>query len=76
MVLVQLEARASYEIREQNRIAWLAWHVASLQRAKRLPSLRKMMVRERHRKPQSPEEMLRIAKLWTQVLGGTVTKAT
>lgn len=59
-------------VREQNARAWLAWHIPALYRAKKLPPLRRMMVRERDRKPQSPEQMLMIAKQWTLLLGGEV----
>jgi len=37
------EAAAWRYERERQRAAWLAWHIAALGRAKRLPSLRRLM---------------------------------
>jgi hypothetical protein len=44
--------------REQERAAWLAWHVAALSRTKRLPSLRQM-VRPGRTKVLSADEAAR-----------------
>ncbi len=35
--------------REHERDAWLAWHIAALQRVKRLPDLRRFMGRDKAR---------------------------
>jgi len=39
-----MEAAAWRMEREQRRDVWLAWHVAALSRAKRLPALQRLMV--------------------------------
>lgn len=55
----------------------MAWHVAALGRAqKRLPKLSKLLIREprRQRAPQTSEQMLAVAKMWTAALGGTIPK--
>jgi hypothetical protein len=54
-----LEARWSGEVRRQNQLAWLAWHIAALSRAKRLPKLQTMLVK----KPST-----RIKQTWQQQL--------
>ena len=38
---------------EHNARAWLAWHIAALQRQKKLPPLKNLQMRERPRKQQS-----------------------
>ncbi len=50
----------------------MVWQIAYLPRSKRPVPLRRLMARDRERKPQSPEQMLAIAKQWTQLMGGTV----
>ena len=42
-VVLALEAAAWQAEQEQRRMLSLAWHVAALQRAKRLPSLRQLL---------------------------------
>ncbi len=41
--LAALDAYAQREEHEQQRLAWLAWHIAALQRTKRLPSLERLL---------------------------------
>lgn len=50
----------------------LAWHTAALVRSKKLPALRKLLIRHRPA-PQTWQEQLAIAKMWTAALGGTIT---
>lgn len=47
--------------REHNNLMWLAWHVAALQRTKRLPPLKRMLAREKPR-AQSWQEQLEIMR--------------
>lgn len=55
---------------EQNDLAWLAWHIEALSRAKKLPKLKDMM----HDAPvssarrQTVDEQIAIAHRWTAVL--------
>lgn len=52
--------------REHNANAWLAWHVAALQRAKKFPPLKEMQIRKHRRvRQKTPDEMIAIAHLWT-----------
>jgi len=44
---------------EQQRLLYLAWHVAALQRVKRLPSLRHLLRPRRRSKPKSMAERRR-----------------
>lgn len=41
--LMALEAAAKRTEMEQRRLAWLAWHIAALQRAKRIPDLNRLL---------------------------------
>jgi len=41
--LAALEAAAKRTELEQQRLAWLAWHIAALQRAKRIPDLNRLL---------------------------------
>ena len=51
--------------REQSDRAWLAWHIAALQRTKKLPRLRDLQPRSRPKTgAQSPAEMIAIARQW------------
>lgn len=55
----------------------LAWQIAALMRhppKKRLPPLKSLQARTRHRPraPQTPEHMMMIAKMWTALHGGTI----
>lgn len=45
-----LDAANWQRMRSHNQTAWLAWHVAALQRTKRIPPLRRLMMRS---KPKS-----------------------
>jgi hypothetical protein len=49
--------------RELNQRAWLAWHIAALQRSKKLPRLKSMMTKEKPR-AQSGQEQATIMQLW------------
>jgi hypothetical protein len=48
----------------------MAWHMAALSRAKRLPRLKSLLAGEQSAKPrqQSTDEMIAIARQWTSVL--------
>lgn len=50
--------------REQNGLAWLAWHIEALHRSKRMPKLENMMVADRRRRRQTPEEMKAVLRMW------------
>lgn len=41
--LMALRAAAQRAEMKQRRLAWLAWHIAALQRTKRLPSLERLL---------------------------------
>ena len=41
--LATIEARAWQAEQERQRDLWLAWHIAALSRAKRLPSLKRLL---------------------------------
>jgi hypothetical protein len=60
-----LAARVRMLERGHNERAWLAWHMASLQRSKHLPALAKLQIK--HPKPkrrQTWQEQLAIARQW------------
>lgn len=51
--------------REHNTAAWAAWHVAALQRTKKLPKLKTMLVAERKvRTRQTWQEQYAMALKW------------
>ena len=41
--LMALQAAAKRAEMEQRRLAWLAWHIAALQRTKRIPDLNRLL---------------------------------
>lgn len=51
----------------------MVWHIVAMPRSKRIPHIRKLMIKDRERRPQSPDQMLSIAKQWTLLLGGEIT---
>lgn len=57
-LMLHFEAYEARAVREHQRDAWLAWHIAALSRAKRLPSLRRLMGLDRAR-PLHGEELER-----------------
>lgn len=65
-----MKGRAAQFRREHNDRAWGAWHIAGLQRSKRMPALRKLQIRDR--KPQSWQQMKATAKQLTHMFGGEI----
>lgn len=63
--------------REHNDRAWLAWHTAAFSRVARLKpaDLKKVQVRRAaRREPQTWQQQLDIAKMWTAAFGGSIRK--
>jgi len=58
---LMFEAAGKRAVRERNERAWSVWHIAALQRVKKLPDLRKMMVNE---KPAAPVSWKRQLAAW------------
>jgi hypothetical protein len=54
--------------RAHNDRAWAVWHIATLQRAKRIPPLSKLLVS----RPPRLEDQLEGLKNWVQAAGGKV----
>lgn len=67
-----IRARVTQADREHNKLAWLAWHVAALSRAKKLPKLEALFVKTRRQTVQSPEQMLTMIRALNAAFGGTV----
>jgi len=57
-------AKRKQMMREHNQRAWLAWHIAALQRSKKLPPLSKMQTSEAGPRRQTWQEQLAIAAQW------------
>lgn len=55
-----------------NDRAWLAWHVAGLQRIKRMPSLSNLQVARKPTQQTRLDEQLEGLKNWVQATGGQV----
>lgn len=58
------EAAAKRVEREHNSRAWLAWHIAAMQRMKRIPDLKKLTVRDTTRPRQTWRQQLEIMAQW------------
>jgi len=67
------KAEARRQTREHNERAWAVWHIAALQRTKKLPKLDKLMRRESRRRPQTANEMLAVVTMLNAAYGGTIT---
>lgn len=70
--MLHMKAKASQLAREHNERAWLAYTTAALTRAKRMPPLRDLLVRDGDRKPRSWHDMKSVAMQWTVALGGQI----
>lgn len=66
----QKEIRQTAFNLQHNQNAWLAWHVAALQRSKRMPPLHKLMVKQKQ--TTTLEDQLEGLKHWVQATGGQV----
>lgn len=64
-----LDAAGERRLEQHNDRAWLAWHIAALTRAKKLPPLRKLQARRRA-PPQSWQQQKLAAAMWAAALGG------
>lgn len=58
--------------REQQQLAWLAWHIAALSRQKRLPSLRRMLHPVRPARRLSEEEARERRAEFADLLGRVI----
>lgn len=68
----QFIAANSRRVDAHNERAWLAYHIAGLPRQKKFPPLRRLMMHDRERRPQSQQQMQAVARQWTLLLGGKV----
>ena len=66
--------RRSFE--QQNRAIFLAWHTVALDRQKRLPPFKKLLVgpERKEKKPQTWQEQAAIARQLNAAFGGRVTQ--
>jgi hypothetical protein len=65
-----MEAASERRIIEHNDRAWLAWHIAALQRAGRLPGLDRLKAKKQM--PAHWEKQLADLKTWVIATGGKV----
>jgi hypothetical protein len=66
----QLKGRSEQLRRDHNDRAWLAFHIAGLQRTKKMPPLRRLQIRDR--RPQSWQHMKSVAAQLTKLFGGEI----
>jgi hypothetical protein len=70
-IALAYQAREIRLRREHNDRAWLAWHIAALQRTqKRLPPITKLMFKEKIIKPQTWQEQRRVVRIMNAMFGG------
>lgn len=55
---------------EHNEFAWVAWHVAALQRVKKLPKLEKFLSKRKKRERQTSKQMRKIIEMHHALHGG------
>lgn len=58
------EAYAKRFERDHNARVWLAWHIAALQRAKKMPDIKKMLMSNTSKPRQSWREQMVIMSEW------------
>jgi hypothetical protein len=71
-VVRRLKGKSAQFRREHNERAWLAYHIAGLHRTRKMPPIRRLMLRDRDRAPQTLQQMKGSAAQWTTLLGGTI----
>jgi hypothetical protein len=59
-----IEAAAKKFEREHNARVWLAWHIASLQRMKKLPDIKRMYLNNTSRPQQTWRQQLSVFSEW------------
>lgn len=59
-----IEAAAKRFEREHNARVWLAWHIAAMQRMKKMPDIKKMFLNNASRPRQSWQQQLQIMTKW------------
>ena len=59
-----IEAAAKKWEREHNARVWLAWHIAALQRMKKLPDIKKLLINNTSRPRQTWRQQLQIFSEW------------
>lgn len=70
-VRLTMEAATERRTLEHNDRAWLAWHIAALQRATRLPGLDRLKAKKQTA-PEHWEKQLADLKSWVIATGGKV----
>jgi hypothetical protein len=68
MIRIATAARRRLE-NEHNARAWHAWHVAALQRQKRLPRLDTLMIRRRSERAQTWQEQMQVCRMIASAYG-------
>lgn len=58
------DAAANRAVHDHNQKMHLAWHIAALQRAKKLPKLKTLIAKPAERKVQSWQEQMAVMDLW------------
>lgn len=69
-----IEAASRRWEREHNARVWLAWHVAALHRAKRLPDIKKMFVNNTVKPRQTWREQLQVFSAWATAHNAAVAR--
>lgn len=64
-IAVHFEAAGMRNRRDHDGRAWLAWHVAALSRARKLPRLDALLARTGARRRQTWEEQLAMMQAWS-----------
>lgn len=51
-------------VREHNQHAWLAWHIAALQRSKRLPKLKTLLAKQQSHRRTNWQQQMAVMDQW------------
>lgn len=51
-------------VREHNELVWLAWHIAALQRAKRLPRLKTLLAKPASQQRLNWQQQMAVMDQW------------
>jgi len=67
-IVLQLEAFRWRQSQNHNQLAWAAWHIVALNRQKKIPALKKLLIKDtQNKKFQTVDEQIKIAKFITSM---------
>ena len=68
------EGKGEQFVREHNERAWMVFYIAAQIRAKKPLTLKKLQAKPKRREPQTWQQQLQAARMWTKLMGGKIVQ--